>query len=74
MVVIKVIMREVFILGLIDTHPSIQGFDEGRWPETYPFTLERALIKPKINTKGSIPKFSPQDPFKIDYFDHFWAK
>ena len=47
-------MPKVFNLGLINALPSIKGFDEGRRPETYPYILGRALIKPKINTKGII--------------------
>ena len=47
-------MPEVFILGLINALPSIQGFDESRRPETYPYILERALIKTKIIAKRII--------------------
>ena len=48
------IMPKVFILGCINALLAYRDIDEGRRPETYPYILGRALIQPRINTKGII--------------------
>ena len=52
--VLKQTIPSLFIQDFYSQLPRIKGYVSDLWPSSSPFMLEMALVKPRINTSGSI--------------------